>query len=880
MFNLEKAIKEWKKSLRKNEALEDGYIAELECHLRDEFEDGIKNGKTEEASFIDAVKEVGEADTLGEAYYKTDTTHISKRPPWKESKWMPSLLSNYLKVAKRNIFLQKGYSFINITGLALGMACSFLLLLWVYHQQSFDKFHKNAKNLYRLEQDQKTPQGDYRVVVTKSLAGPTLKESLPEVKNTSRTLQLGKVLIKYKENIYYENTTLIADSTFLQMFTFPLIAGDAKTCLNNPTSIVLSESTAKKYFGDENPVGKTITLNNKSDFSVSGIMKDAPENSTIKPGILIPYSWLKRIRGVKDEWGSNFLITWVELNNGIQLKSINKKITDLITDRTISDASLKSTSPGYMLMPLTDINLFGYTEYDRSSATINSIKIYVILAFFILLMACINYMNLATARAESRAKEIGLRKTVGADRKNIIIQFFSESMLLAFVSFIFSLIFVILLLPIFNDLMNTKFNVGTLFNSEFLIILVLVALTAGIISGSYPALLLSSFNPVRALRGGIKLGSKSQFFRKALLVFQFCPSVILLICTIVAFQQVNFMMTKKVGYEKNNLIYLPLRGEAYKSYSTIKQELLKIPNVLSVSGINQVPTDIGTNADGAKWEGMDPEAQPIIGFAGIDYDYIETTQIEMAEGRSFSKSFPTDSSKGFLVNEEVLKVMGTKSGVGKDFHFLGIDGQIIGVMKNFLFGPAKQKIDPLVFTFSRQSVFAVVRLKGDNIPAALEGIKSVWQKFAPTYPLEYKFFDEDFAAMYKTDEQKSDIFKYGTFFAIIIACLGLFGFASFTTEKRTKEIGIRKVLGASVPDLTILLSKEFIKWVLIANVIAWPVAWVFLNNWLQDYAYRISIEYWVFIVSTMLTVSVAIITVGYRTIKAATANPGKSLKYE
>jgi hypothetical protein len=339
-------------------------------------------------------------------------------------------------------------------------------------------------------------------------------------------------------------------------------------------------------------------------------------------------------------------------------------------------------------------------------------------------------------------------------------------------------------------------------------------------------------------------------------------------------------MTKKVGYEKDNLIYFSLSGEAYKSYLTLKQELLKIPNVLSVSGINQVPTDIGTNSDGAKWDGKDPDTQPIIGFAGIDYDYIETTQIEMAEGRNFSKSFPTDSSKGFLVNEEVLKVMGTKSGVGKNFNFIGIDGQIIGVMKNFHYGPSRQKIEPLVFTFSRQSVFALVRLKGGNTPAALEGIKSVWQKFAPVYPFEYKFFDEDFAAMYKADKQKSDIFKYGAFFAIIIACLGLFGFASFITEKRTKEIGIRKTLGASTSGITLLLSKDFVKWVLIANVIALPIAYVLANIWLQDYAYRITIEWWVFVLSAFLTLFISVITVGYQAIRAAVANPVKSLKYE
>ena len=801
------------------------------------------------------------------------------------------MLKNYLIIALRNIIRQKGYSFINIAGLALGMACCIFLLLSVYHEQSFDKFHKNSKQLFRVEFDQKSPQGKYHNILTQYPVGPALKDNLPEIKNFARTFSPGSMLIKYGENVFYETTVTVVDPSFLEMFSFPLINGNSKTALNHPFSIILSETMAEKYFGNENPMGKILTINSKYAFSVSGVMKDAPQNSTLKPGMLIPFECLNDLFSIPQNWNTSFANTYVQLSNNNQIKNVNKKLTDLIVDIIFSEApsnippeELKrirdTQAPDFMLMPLTDIHLYGYSGYGQVYGEIQSLKIFLALAFFILLIACINYMNLATARAASRAKEIGLRKTIGADRKHLITQFFGESILLTFISFIISLLIVILTLPLFNDLLEKQFTVGSIFNSEFFIILILVMLVAGIISGSYPALFLSSFSPIKVLKGSLNRGAKSNFFRKSLVVFQFSLSVILVIGTIVAFQQLEFMRSKKVGYEKDHLVYLPLRGESVKLYTVLKQEFLKSSNVLNVSAINQIPTNIGSNSDDAKWDNKDPNSRPIISFGQVDFDFVETMKIEMVEGRSFSNSFSTDSTRAFLVNEEFLKVMGTKSGIGKRINFVGVDGQIVGVMKNFHFTSAQSKIEPIALVFSNQPRFVVIRLKGGDIPAAIENVKSIWQKIAPLFPFEYKFFDEDFAAMYKSDEQMGNIFKYGAAFAIIIACLGLFGFASFMAEKRNKEIGIRKTLGASVSGITVLLSKEFVKWVLIANVIAWPIAYYFMNRWLQDYAYRISIEWWVFAIATFSTVLIAVMTVSYQAVKAAVANPVKSLKCE
>lgn len=801
------------------------------------------------------------------------------------------MFANYLKIAFRNIFRQKGYSLINIVGLALGMACSIFLLLWVHNEQSFDDFHKNADNIYRVEQDQPSPQGYFHVNVTPYPAGPEIKANIPEIKNMSRLFRPGSMLVKFGEKAFYENSVMAVDPSFLQMFTFPLISGNSETALSEPFSIIFSETMAKKYFGNENPLGKTITINNRFSFAVSGVMEDTPQNSSIRPEMLIPFSCLKELVNIYEKWGNNYLLTWVELNNENQINTVNQKITDMVIERSIANAPANITpedikafretqAPKFKLMALSDINLNGYFGYGQTNVKSQTIKIFLILALFILLIAAINYMNLATARATSRAKEVGLRKTVGAERIHIVSQFLGESILLALISFVFSFIIVIILLPLFNNLTEKQFTINLLFNAEFFIVLVFIAIFVGILAGSYPALFMSSFSPIKVLKGTINSGVKSNLFRKTLVVFQFCLSVILLIGTIVAYQQLEFLRSKQVGYEKEHLIYIPLRGETGKSYSALKEELLMTPNVVNVSGIDQEPSQIGSNSGSAKWDGKDPNTSPLISMARIDFDFVKTMKIEMLEGRSFSNLISTDSTKGFLVNEEVLKVMGIKSGVGKHFDFQGVDGFIVGVMKNFHFQSAQFNIEPLALFYSKIPRFAVIRLQGGNIPAAIENVKSVWQKVVYGYPFEYRFIEDDFAEMYKSDEQMGEVFKYGAIFAIIIASLGLFGFASFMAAKRTKEIGIRKTLGASISNIVFLLSKEFIKWVLIANVIAWPIAYILLNYWLNDYAYRISIAWWVFLIATILTILIAIITVSYQSIKAAIANPVNSLKYE
>jgi len=798
------------------------------------------------------------------------------------------MFKNYLKIAFRNIVRQKGYSFINITGLALGMACCIFLLLWVQHQISFDKFHENANNLYRVEVEIPQPQGKIRGPNSPYPLGPAIKENIPEIKSLARWQSPPRLLIRYGEKQFYEPLTRAVDASFLRMFYFPLIIGDPETVLNDPHSIVLSEAISKKYFGNDDPLGKILSINNEYSFMVTGVMKDFPDNSTLRAEILIPFGFLKEIGYYHENWLSCNCITWVELNDNSQESAVGRKITGLYLNQILNQQTnftaeeIKSATGtnawNFLLMPLTDINLYGFNAFENGN--IQTVRIFAMLAFMILFIACINYMNLATARSATRAKEVGLRKVVGAKRKHIITQFFGESILLAFISIIISLILVILLLPAFNGLTEQQFSEISLFKSNFILIILFIALLTGIISGSYPALFLSTFRPVKTLTGSLHSGTKRAYLRKYLVVVQFSLSVILIIVTIVAYRQLQFMLNKNVGYDKEHLIYIPLRSGTQDSYALLKEELLKKPSVVKVSGINNRPTNIVSNWNDASWEGKDPEMAPEIVYNFVDFDFIETMNIEMIEGRAFLKSFPGDASNAFLVNEEMVKLMGTASVVGKKFSFLRRTGTIVGVMKNFHHRSLSNKIEPLVFLLAPNPYHLVLRLQAGNIPSAIESVKSVWQKINPQHPFVYSFLDEDFAEMYRSDKQMSTIFRYAAGLAIIIACIGLFALVSFTSERRTKEIGIRKVLGASVPGIVKLLSKEFIILVTISNVIAWPLAYYGTKKWLQSFAYRIDLIIWPFLLSGLLALLIALLTVGWQAIQAATANPVKALRYE
>ncbi len=792
------------------------------------------------------------------------------------------MLKNYLKVALRNILRQKGYSFINIFGLGVGITCALLILMWVQDEFSWDTFHKNAKTLYRVEQDQPTPQGMFHVNVTPYPMAESLREEIPEVKNSTRSAFLNKIMMRYDENVFYENNALCVDPGFLEMFSYTGINGNIETALRNPYSMIITEDIAKKYFGNANPVGKNIIINNVHQYTVTAVIENIPHNTSLNFDILISFDFMKKIGLYYDSWRSNQIRTWIQLDDNAEVNFVNEKITEIHRKHYLSEIQEAGRIAGvkFQLMPLTDIRLYARFGYGSVGGTIQSIYIFSIMALFILAIACINYMNLSTARSAKRYKEIGLRKVVGAVRKNIIGQFYSESMLITSLSVILSLILIILLIPSFNELSGKNYSLEYLFKPEFIITILVVALFTAIISGTYPALILSSFQPIRILREKLQSGGKGSSLRKILVVFQFSLSVIIIVGTIVMFQQLQFMRNKNLGYDKEQLIYLPLNAETQKSYSVLRELLQNDPLIMGVSGTQQTPTFMSANGGGAEWDGKDPNMDPLITYAAVDYDYFETMKIPLIEGRSFSREFASDSIEAVLVNEEVAKLIGSEHVLGKKFLWAN-DGTIIGVAKNFHYQNLQRAVEPIAIYLAPQDVnYVIVRLTSNKIQESLENVEQIWQNVYPAFPFEYKFFDEDFAQMFQSDERMMSIFSYASLFAIIVACLGLFGLASFIAELRTKEIGIRKTLGASIFGITIMFSKEFLQWIVIANIIALPSAYFVMSKILEDYAYKTSLSLWIFLATFIFSIVIALITISYQTIKAALANPVDALKYE
>jgi len=800
------------------------------------------------------------------------------------------MIWSYIKVTLRSIRRHKGYAFINIAGLAIGMACCLLILLWVMEELSFDRFHTNRDTLYRVEQDQFYSGEVYHVNVTPYPMGPGIKEEIPEIREAARAAWMGNLLLKYEDKAFFEPSCRAVDPSFLTMLSFSLLRGDAATALGTPSSMILTEELAVKYFGDEDPMGKIITVNNRHTFTVTGVMENLPSNSSLQFDLLIPFEIVKTAGMYNDSWGSNSILTLVQLHDNVSVAEVDKKITDVrhshMVERYRNDPEiLEQLNEGqrtqFMLMPLTDIYLHGYFGYGHPPGNIQFVYIFTVIGLFLLLIACINFMNLATARSAKRAKEVGLRKVVGASKKDLIGQFYGESILMAFIALFFSMGLVALLLPVFNTLAGKTMNLSSVFEVRFLLGVLAVTVITGLISGSYPALFLSAFRPAVVLKGTLRAGGSSGLFRKILVVTQFTLSILLVIGATVVYKQVRFMRGKSLGYDKEHVIYLPLRGETRASYEALKQELKRDVRIINVSGTNHSPTQIGSNSGGADWEGRDPESNVLISTNRVDYDYIETMRIEMAEGRTFSKEFPTDPTAAFLVNEEVVKIMGVESAVGRRFDFQGIDGTVVGVMKNFHFQSVRYAIEPLAFTVMPERVnYVVVRLQAGKIPESIDYVRSTWQKIIPDYPFDYRFMDEDFDRMYRSDERVGSLLRAFTLIAIIIACLGLFGLASYMAEQRTKEIGVRKVLGSTVAGIVFLLSKEFTKWVVAANLIAWPAAYFIMSGWLREFAYRTSLAWWVFFSAGLMALVVAILTVSYQSVKAALANPADSLRYE
>jgi predicted permease len=760
------------------------------------------------------------------------------------------------------------------------MAASLLILLWVQDELSYDKFNKKAENIYRVEEDQFYSGERYHVTVTPHPSGPVWKEKIPEIVEQARINRLPRILFRNEDKVFFESSLVASDSGLFNMFTLPLLRGDPRTALSAPYSIVLSEKLANKYFGDTNPLGKTVTLENRFQFMVTGVMKEIPDNSIFTFEGIIPYSFLKEIGAVSNSWGNNSIFTYVELEEGSDLEGVGKKLTDVVLEYH------PTTTTKFSVFPFLDIHLHSQFGFTETRGPVIMIYIFSLIAVFVLLIACINFINLSTAKASSRSKEIGVRKVVGADRKTMIFQFMSESLLLVALSMILALILVGLSLQLFNNVSGKEFALADLLNGKFIISYIIIGILAGFLSGLYPAFYLSAIKPVTTLKGESLAGKGNGTLRRVLVVVQFSLSVIIAVSAVFMFMQLRFLQNKDLGFDKENLIAIPMSEEMKGKYYSLKRELSKETLIQGVTAGLHNPVMMGSNSGGADWDGKDPDKHVLIGTNGVDYDYLETMKMELVSGRDFSREYTADLARdttgNFLVNEEVVRLMDIGDPVGKNFRFMGIRGTIVGVLKDFHFKGADQQIEPMAFALTDTSFLRLilVRLTPGKTEESLASVEKTWNEIVPEFPLQYTFIDQDYEDLFRTEMRLAELLKYFTVLALIIASLGLYGLSSYSTERRTNEIGIRKVMGADSLIVIGTMAREFLVLVIISLVIALPAGWVIVHKLLQQFAYRIDMNIIVFAGIAVGTIIIAMLTVGYQACKASRINPAEALKVE
>jgi len=782
---------------------------------------------------------------------------------------------NYLIIALRTIRQNRTSTFINILGLAVGLATYMLIMLWVNDELNYDKFNARFDDLYRVVENQYYAGGElFPVAVTPSGLAAGIKEEYPEIRMVSRLTE-QYYIVRQEEKIFSEGFDLV-DPDFLSMFSVELIRGDKARALADPNSVILTEEMAAKYFGDIDPVGMTISIDKKS-FMVSGIMKKFPANSHIELKSLIPFTYLKTTGTKMDDWGNNSYWTYVLLEPGTDLKAFNDKIKGLIkrhNENAVSDIYLQH---------IGEIHLYSagkFTAEIGAQGDIRYVRVLSLVAIFILLIACINFMNLSTAQSTRRAKEVGMRKVTGANRRKLIFQFLGESVLLVFVAYLIAVILIAILLPWFSNLTG-KTMVIRYFTLDFLGNALFVILLTGIVAGSYPAFIMSSFNPLNVLKGSVRTGPGGAIFRRILVTSQFTISVALIIITLIITRQLTYIQNKKLGYDRENLVYLYFGDEVRTHLQTLKQELLSSPDILGVTTTNLLPTNIGNSMSGWTWDGKSSTEEVLMHMVQVDMDYLKTFRIELAEGRFYSPEMMNDTS--FLVINETAARLISPEGtpIGK---FLSIGPyrlNIIGVVRDFHFKSVHRKIEPLVLAFLPKDNYVLfVRISANNRDKTLKYLSESYKKYAADQPFTIRFLDEDFDNLYKAEKRMSSIFRYFSFLAIFISCLGLFGLSLYTAEQKTKEVGIRKALGATSTSIAGMFLQEYFRWVIIAILLATPIGWFYMQNWLRDFAYHISIRPHEFVLAAVLAFAVAMLTVGFHALKSAGRNPAHSLKYE
>jgi putative ABC transport system permease protein len=808
------------------------------------------------------------------------------------------MLSNYFKIGWRNLLKNKGFSIINIVGLATGLACFILIALYVTDELSYDRFNKKADRIYRVDSDIKFGGNEMRLAVNSEPMGATLRKDYPQVEEFTRIFGSGNGKLVKKGNEYInEQNSAHVDSTFFNVFTLPAIAGNTATALNEPNTVVLTASTAKKYFGTTEAVGKTIEAD-KTPYKVMAVLKDFPKNAHFNFDFLFSMD-----NADYGDWG-NFLShnfqTYIVLQKGTDYKKFEKNFKQVLHKyivpqakqfmqiNSMEDFEKAGNKLQYSLMPLTDIHLRSDRIAELSpNGNIQYVYIFGAVAIFVLLIACINFMNLSTARSAKRAKEVGIRKVLGTEQSSLIGQFLSESIIMVTISLIFALLLAFLVLPYFNNIAAKSLSISNLLNVYVLPLLVVLPLVVGLLAGAYPAFFLSRFKPIDVLKGNTATGFKKSTLRSSLVVFQFTTSIILIIGTIIVYNQLNYIQTKNLGFNKDQVLIINGTGALEQNAGAFKNEVLNLPGVRSgtLSGYLPIASSARNDNSYSKEAVMDVRNGFNMQTWRIDHDYIKTFGMEIIRGRNFSKDFPSDST-GIIINETTAKILGYENPVGQKIYTIEEDPSktiaynIIGVVKNFNFNSLRENIGPLSFFLGKSEWRASFKVTANNIESLLKQVESKWKALAPGMPFSYEFLDQGFDNMYRVEQRVGKIAITFAILSILIACLGLFGLATFMAEQRTKEIGIRKVLGASVSNVVTMLSADFLKLVTIAFCFAVPLAWWAMYNWLQDFAYRVNIGWWVFLVAGCIALIIAVVTVSFRAIMAALANPVKSLRSE
>ncbi len=808
------------------------------------------------------------------------------------------MLKNYLRVAFRNLRNYKAYTLINVVGLAVGIACCIAIMLFVRDELSYDRYNKDADRIYRATFSATFYGRNVKSPLSPSPLGPTIYHDLPEVVTYARLHYGGSSVIRYQTKTFVESKFLWADSTLFDVFTLPFVAGNPKTALTQPNTVVITESTARKYFGDEDPIGRILNKDKQHDYMVTGVMKDIPQNSHFQPDFIGSLTSLLDSRN--PNWLSDNYYTYFLLKKRSDLVDFDRKINDeliahagpqlkALTGVSIEQFISAGNKIGFVIQPLTSIHLNSHLDYElEQNGSMSTVYIFSAIAIAILLIACINFVNLATARSEKRGKEVGIRKTLGAPRSHLVWQFMAESVLMSGLAVILAVGIVEILLPLFNEIANKKLSLDLLSNLSAIPLLICLAVVVGILAGSYPAFYLSSFRPVNVLKSETKRRARKSFLRNGLVVFQFVISITLFIGTLVIYNQLKYVQTRDLGFDKEESVVIYRADDLSAQIHSFENELRENKDILSVTNSSAIPGNQWA-ASGFWLEGTGADKLISLQTMRCDFDFVKTYKLEMAQGRFFSKEHPSDTA-AVVINQEVERAFGVKDIVGK---YLVTPGEtmrderrleIIGVVKDFNYHSLHDPIQPLVIGLQSltgvPSSFITVLLAHGNHENTIAFIGKVWKKYAGNEEFDFSFLDQSLQKLYVEDQRTSEIAATFSVLAILIACLGLLGLAAFITEQRTKEIGIRKVLGASVPEVLAILSAQFARWVIIASVIAWPLAYYIMNNWLKNFAYRADMSIWIFVISGAMTLVVALTTVSSYAVKAATANPVESLRYE